>query len=480
VKLLSNLDLVKNQLLNAKFQMLATDPVSPEEGQFWYNSTAKTFNYYDGTAVQALTAGSLSGIFGTAPIVVTDNGNDTLTISINAATGSLPGSMSAADKTKLDAATATNTGSTLVLRDGSGNFSATTVTANLTGTASNAALLNNNNAAHYLDRGNHTGSQAASTISDFDTQVRTSRLDQMAAPTADVSLNSRKITNLATPTADTDAATKAYADSLAQGLDVKQSVRVATTTNIANLNSITTVDGVTLATGNRVLVKNQTTESANGIYTWATNALTRATDADTSAKVTPGLFVFVEEGTTNADTGWVLSTNAPITLGTTALVFTQFSGAGAITAGNGLTQTGTTINVVGTAGRISVAADSVDIDAAYAGQNTITTVGTIATGTWAATDVGVAHGGTGASDAPTARANLGAVGKYAVDVGNNSNTSFVITHNLNSRDVQAVVYLNSGTYEQVVCDVEHTSVNTVTLRFAVAPTSNQYRVVVVG
>jgi hypothetical protein len=234
----------------------------------------------------------------------------------------------------------------------------------------------------------------ASKISDFDTQVRTSRLDQMAAPTADVALNSRKITGLADPTNAQDAATKAYVDATATGLDVKASVRAATTTSIT-LSGTQTIDGVALIAGDRVLVKNQGTGSENGIYVVAAGAWSRAADADASAEVSSGMFTFVEEGTSNADTGWILTTNNPITLGTTALTFTQFSSAGAITAGNGLTQSGSTINVVGTAGRISVAADSIDIDTAYVGQTSITTLGTIATGVWNATAISVAKGGTG-------------------------------------------------------------------------------------
>jgi len=236
----------------------------------------------------------------------------------------------------------------------------------------------------------------AAKISDFDTQVRTSRLDQMAAPTADVSLNSQKITNLATPTADTDAATKAYVDASRSGLDVKASVRAATTANIT-LSGTQTVDGVALIAGDRVLVKDQSTASANGIYVVAASTWSRSTDADTDAEVTSGMFTFVEEGTVNADSGWVLSTNNPIVVGSTSLAFAQFSGAGQITAGAGLTKTGNTLDVVGTADRILVNADSVDIASTYAGQTSITTLGTITTGTWNGTTVAVANGGTGAT-----------------------------------------------------------------------------------
>jgi hypothetical protein len=205
--------------------------------------------------------------------------------------------------------------------------------------------------------------------------------------------------SVATPTADGHAATKGYVDAARSGLDVKQSVRAATTgpiTIATGLENGDTVDGVTLATGNRVLVKDQSTASENGIYVVNTSgAPTRATDFDDNAEVTGGAFTFVEEGTANGDSGFVLTNNGAITVGTTGLVFAQFSGTGQITAGDGLTKTGNTLNAVGTADRITVNADSIDIASTYAGQNTITTLGTITTGTWDATTVAVTAGGTG-------------------------------------------------------------------------------------
>ena len=205
----------------------------------------------------------------------------------------------------------------------------------------------------------------AAKISDFDTQVRTSRLDQMAAPTASVSMNSQKITSLLDPTNPQDAATKAYVDGVRLGLDFKESVRVATTANIT-LSGAQTIDGVSAIAGDRVLVKNQSTGSQNGIYVVAAGAWSRATDADSSAEVTTGMFVFVSEGTTQADTAWVLSTNDTITLDTTALTFTQFSGAGQITAGAGLTKTGDTL-AVGTASTARIVVNADDIDLATVG-----------------------------------------------------------------------------------------------------------------
>lgn len=141
----------------------------------------------------------------------------------------------------------------------------------------------------------------------------------------------------ADPTSNLHAATKQYVDSVAQGLDFKESVLAASVGNLTLVNE-QTVDGVALVAGDRVLVKDQTAGEENGIYIVVdAGAWSRSADADTSAEVNPGMFVFVEEGTVNADTGWVLSTDATITLGTTELVFIQFSGAGTYTAGNGLT-----------------------------------------------------------------------------------------------------------------------------------------------
>ena len=213
----------------------------------------------------------------------------------------------------------------------------------------------------------------------------------------------------ASPSNAADVATKSYVDATKSGLDVKDSVRAATTGNITiatALNVGDAIDGVTLADGDRVLVKDQTDASENGIYT-AGASPARATDFDSDAEVTAGAFFFVEEGSTNADSGFVISTDDDITVGSTDIAFTQFSGAGQITAGNGLSKTGNDLAVNVDDSTLEINSDTLRIKTTYTGQASITTLGTIATGVWNGTDIGVAHGGTGASSAADARTNLG-------------------------------------------------------------------------
>jgi hypothetical protein len=189
----------------------------------------------------------------------------------------------------------------------------------------------------------------------------------------------------ATPTDSAHVATKGYVDSARSGLDVKQSVRAATTAPVllaSGLENGDTVDGVVLATGNRVLVKDQSSGSENGIYVvQASGAAVRAEDFDSSAEVTAGAFTFVEEGTTNGDTGFVLTTNDTITLGTTALTFTQFSGTGQITAGDGLSKDGATLNVNVDNLSIEISSDALRIASGAAGNGLSASVGVLSVNT---------------------------------------------------------------------------------------------------
>ena len=297
---------------------------------------------------------------------------------------------------------------------------------------------------------------------------------------SDLNANNNKITGLATPTNATDAATKGYVDSTAIGLDVKLSVRVATTANIdltADLENGDVLDGVTLATGNRVLVKNQTDETQNGIYlVAASGAASRSEDANSDAEVTAGLFTFVEEGTVNGNTGYVLTSDNPITVGSTNLVFSQFSGVGTFTAGAGITLAGTefSVDVTPTSGSASLTNTGGAVEV-----KTNTNDGLEVT----ASGLGI-NNGTGLTFAAGAlvfdTANGYGTRKLAFNVGDGAATSYAVTHSLATRDVSVHVYENASPYAQVEADVEHTDSNNLTVKFSVAPTSNQYRVVVVG
>ena len=232
-------------------------------------------------------------------------------------------------------------------------------------------------------------------ISDFDTGVQTNRLDQMAAPTGSVSLNSQTITNLADPVNTQDAATRGFVEATSQGLDVKDSCVAATTANITistALNNGDTLDGVTLATNDRVLVKDQSTASENGIYVVGSSPA-RAADLAAGADAA-GMFTFVEQGTVNADNGFVCTSNkGSAVVGTNSLTYAQFSGAGQITAGDGLGKSGNTLSVdLKANGGLVIESTEIAVDLAA---SSIT--GTLAIG----------DGGTGATTASAARTALG-------------------------------------------------------------------------
>lgn len=492
------LDFNHTELKNARLANNASDPgslTSGQMGEVQFNTTGLLAKVWNGTAFETIT-NVLEAVAGSGAISVAGISGKSQTISVVAATGSVPGTMSAADYTTLHAATNSNTSGALVQRDGSGNFGAGTITAALTGTASNATSLNSQAASFYLDRTNHTSTQLAATISNLAATVQAYRLDQFANATSPLTAPD--------PTLSTHLATKAYVDNLAVGLDVHSSVRASSTAAVGGATySATggtsargqfttmpnTLDGVTLVATNRVLVKDQATPAQNGIYvvttlgTGANGVWDRAGDFDQDSDVSAGAFMFVEEGTANADSGWVLTTNNPIVVGgassPSSLAFTQFSSSAAITAGNGLTKVGTVISAVGTASRVLVSGSGIDIDSGYVGQSSITTLGTVTTGTWSATAVAVAKGGTGATDAATARTNLSATTKYATSIGDGSSTTLTVTHSLGTKDVIAQLFDNT-TNEEMLANPIRATTNTVTFAFATAPASNAYRAVVIG
>lgn len=267
-------------------------------------------------------------------------------------------------------------------------------------------------------------------------------LSQVGAATADVSFGGFKATNVADPVNDTDAANKRYVDGVVASLSWKDEVRVATTGNVTLVGSApNTVDGITLAANDRVLVKSQSTGAQNGIYvvqtlgTGSNGTWVRSSDANTAAEVR-GMAMFVSEGTTNGGLRYVCNNTGAITLDTTALTFAVFDAVVSYTNGNGLDLTGTTFSVRPHTG-ISVTASGVAVD---------TTV---------------------------------VVRKYAQTIGDGSATSIAVTHNLGTQDV-TVSIREVGTNASVEADWTATSTNVVTFGFAVAPTSNSLRVVIHG
>jgi hypothetical protein len=252
-----------------------------------------------------------------------------------------------------------------------------------------------------------------------------------------IDVGSQKITSLADPSASTDAANKQYVDNVARGLTWKAPVRAATTANVTVSAPGSSIDGVTLSAGDRILLKNQTTASENGIWTWsgAGTPLSRAVDADGGTEMNPGTATTVLEGTTNGDKVFMVTSDAAVTIGTTSTTWGQLGGGGTTySAGNGINIASTTISAVATTG-ITVTGSGIGIDTAVV------------------------------------------VRKYAANVGNGSSTSIALTHNLGTRDCTVQVF-DLATFESVECDVVRTDTNTVTLSFATAPATSAYRAVI--
>jgi len=186
-------------------------------------------------------------------------------------------------------------------------------------------------------------------------------VNDLSAPTAPFSMNSQKITSLADPTSGTDAANKQYVDAAAAGITaVKEPVRAATTANIT-LSGAQTIDGVSVVAGDRVLVKNQSTGSQNGLYVAASGAWSRSPDADTDAEVKAGMSVWVNEGTVNGDTRWTLITDNPITVGSTSLSLAKTGAQTSVQAGAGLVENGNAFDVNPDGTTLELSGDTVRI-----------------------------------------------------------------------------------------------------------------------
>jgi hypothetical protein len=611
-KFLVSIDLNKNEFQNAVIQNLATAPTSPLAGQIYYNTADNKFYFYNGTTwvdtstvsfgtVTAQTtygASSGNGVATTAARSdhthgtpsLTSNTPSTQAIGDAAVVGTgttparddhkhaMPSFGTVTGQTTYGASSASGSASTISRSDhthGTPSLTsnaASTLAVGGTATVGTGTTPARDDHSHGMPGfgsvttettfGQASSNGSATTIARSDHTHGTPahnnaahsaiNLSALAAPTADVSMGSFKLTNLADPVNSSDAANKSYVDAVAEGLHIHPSVVAATTANLtatysngssgvgATLtNSGTlaalTLDGVTLVLNDRVLVKNQTSQLQNGIYTVTTVGsgavawvLTRATDMNTSAEVDGGDFVFVTGGTLYNNTGWV-QTETGVTIGTSNIIWEQFSGAGTYTASGGITLTGNNFAITSAAvGTFATTPSSANLAAAVTDEtgsgslvfatsptlvtpnigvatgtsfNSITALsstspnanGTAAVGTSttvaradhthpiSALTLGTGLTGTSynGSTAVTAAIDTSVVvRKYAANVGDGTSTAITVTHSLSTRDVQVTVYDNSSPYAEVICDVEHTTTTAITLRFSVAPTSNQYRVVV--
>lgn len=273
-----------------------------------------------------------------------------------------------------------------------------------------------------------------------------------------LNLNSQKITSLADGTSATDAVTKQQLDNATLGLDWRPHVRATSSSNVTISGPGTTIDGVTMNNGDRVLLIGQSTTSQNGLWVFngSGSALTRPTDfTGTIAANSAAKTVLTTEGTTNADKVFTLSTDAAIVVGTDANSWVQIGAGTTYSAGNGLSLASNTFTVVAADSSISVGAGGV-------------TVGTVT----------VAKGGTNASTAAGARANLGAVGKYANTISLTAATPLTVNHALGTTDVTVALYDAVSTGNLVMADVQITDANNLTITSAT--TVSNYRVVVTG
>ena len=477
-KFLVSIDLNKNELQNAVIQNLATAPNSPLAGQMYFNTGDGELYYYDGAAwVSVLnesevlygplssrpaagTAGRLYYATDNYLLYFDDGSTWTQTNNFGSVTAQTSYGASSTSGTSTNYARADHTHGTPPLT----NTTPQALAIGANGAVGTGTAPAREDHVHEMpDFGNVTAQTSFGSSSANGTSVDVARADHthgtpvhdnsahsainlsaLAVPTADVSMANYKLTNVATPTNSTDAANKGYVDAAIEGLTWKVAANlfsdtdVALTGNTGTLN-IDTYGALTSAEdGYRIVLANQTTDTEDGIYVYNDNGttytLSRAADASTFQEL-EGATIYVLEGTTKAGTSWTQSNHYLTSFA--GQTWVQLAGPGVFTAGNGISIASNVISAVAGSG-ITVTSGGINID------------------------------------------TTSVVRKFAADVGDTTNTSYTVTHNLGTRDVVVSIYDNSSPYAEVVADVQHTSTNAVTVLFSVAPSTNQYRVVVHG
>lgn len=475
-KFLVSIDLNKNELQNAVVQNLGTAPGTPVAGQIYYDTSDNSIYFYDGTQwVDVLNQSEVKyGTFAARPtageagllyfatdqqILYFDDGATWAQVSnFGTVTAQTTYGASSGNGSSNNYARADHTHGTPSLS----NATPSSLSVGGSGAAGTGTAPSREDHAHAMPSfGGVTAEQTFGAASANGTSTSIARADHqhgtpthdnsahasinlsaLAAPLADVSIGNFKLTNVATPTQATDAANKGYVDAAVEGLTWKAAANLFSTVDEALTGStgtlnIDTYGALTSAdNGYRIVLTGQTDDTEDGIYVYNDNGttytLTRATDADAFAEL-EGATIYVLEGTTKAGTSWTQSNHYLTSFA--GQTWVQLAGPGVFTEGNGIDITSNVISAVAGTG-ITVTSGGINIDTA-----------TVVT-------------------------------KYAANVGDGSNTSYTITHNLGTKDVIVSVYDNSSPYAEVICDVQHTSTTAITLLFSVAPTSNQYRVVV--
>lgn len=505
-KFLVPVDFTKNEIQNAVVQLLGAAPGSPVEGQLYHNSTSHLLMYHNGTTFVSDT--DRSRHTGTQLAATISDFSTAADARITAAIGTSVQGLDA-DLTALAALSAT---AGMLSRTGAGAFAVRTISsattaltwADPTGAAGNptatiadaiaggasglmsgASLtkLNgiasgataNSSDATLLARANHTGTQLAATISDFDTQVRTSRLDQMAAPTASVSLNSQKITNLLDGSGAQDAATYGQltaAIAAANNVSViKGAVKAASGTNVNISSPGANIDGIAGVNGDIFLLYGQTTGNENGPYTYngSGSAMTRAANWDTNGEASLGSYWIVEQGT-KADTFAILSNDTAITLGSTTATFV-FTGAGTSYTGSA------GVSLVGSDFRLDTAhARNVD----HTGVTLTAGAGLTGGGDISANRSFAVGAGTGITvNADDVAVDTTVVARKYTTLNASGGTSWTVNHALGNQWVHVQI-IEVATLKQVEADITLTDANNVTVLFAASQSANAFRAIVIG